>query len=92
MFTLSSSDLNIPPKSDQEITKPIRIETSNEKSSKEKSIHNNTTASCDEDGQIFVYDCNPNPINEQSQGKSYFFLLEINKFLIFFSNNITKKN
>jgi hypothetical protein len=63
MFTLSSTDLNIPRKPDQEIHIPIQIQTSNEK------VTHDIAASCDDDGHIFVYDSHPNNYHEESAGK-----------------------
>ncbi|UJR37809.1 hypothetical protein I4U23_030499 [Adineta vaga] len=72
MFTLSSSDLNMPQKSNHEINIPIQFITDDEKMSnqispKEKlpSPTYNLAASCDDDGHIFVYDSNPNQTNNE---------------------------
>jgi len=72
MFTLSSADLNVPHKSDQEIHIPIRFKSSDEKFSKERTTHN-IAASCDDNGHIFVYDSNP---NQESTGKFNLFILK----------------
>jgi hypothetical protein len=87
MFTLSSTDLNIPHKSNQEIHIPIRFKSSDEKFSKERITHD-TIASCDDNGHIFVYDSNS---NQESTSKSDIFLLKLILSLILFSY-ITKKN
>jgi len=60
MFTLSSADVNISPKIDQKINIPIQIVSSTEKNANNKNIPE-VTASCDIDGQIFVYDSNTIP-------------------------------
>ncbi|CAF0872469.1 unnamed protein product [Adineta steineri] len=67
MFVLSSADINILHKTNQEISPPIQFLTPNEKysntvSPKEKlsSPIDNTTASCDDHGHIFVYEPNLN--------------------------------
>jgi hypothetical protein len=59
MFTLSSADLNVSHKPDQEIHIPIQVKSSNEKTT------HDTAASCDDDGHIFVYDPHPNHIHEE---------------------------
>jgi hypothetical protein len=80
MFSLSSADLNVPPKTDQEINIPIRFTSHEEKfvraiTPKERTppaVHD-TAAACDDDGHIFVYDSNPNQIhnhiNEEQPGR-----------------------
>lgn len=62
MFTLSSADLNIPHKTDQEINMSLRLK------SPERITHD-TAASCDDDGHVFVYDPPPNHNNEESTSK-----------------------
>jgi hypothetical protein len=91
MFTLSSADLNIPHKSDQERKKPIRFQSPNEKFPKERITHD-TVASCDEDGHIFVYGPNQNHTTEELSGKSNIFLLKLINLSCFFFSSITKKN
>lgn len=68
MFTLSSADLNLPHRSNSEIHIPIQIETSNEKYPTVTSTHD-TTAACDDDGHIFVYDTDPPQSHEHTTGK-----------------------
>ena len=63
MFTLSSADVNIPRRPDQEINIPIQFKPSEKKLSEERTTHD-TVAACDDDGQIFVYDHN----NDESSG------------------------
>jgi hypothetical protein len=79
MFTLSSTDLSVPHKTNQEINIPIRFKSHDDKFSKGLSPKerlplstHNATASCDDDGQIFVYDPKPNPThtNGEQSGKS----------------------
>ena len=67
MFTLSSTDVNIPRKPDQDIHIPIHIQTSNEKATQD------IAASCDDDGHIFVYDSQPNHFHEEPTGKYILF-------------------
>lgn len=68
MFTLSSADLNIPHRSDSDIHIPIQIQSSNEKYPIEVVANDAATASCDDDGHIFVYD--PPDHREEPPGKS----------------------
>lgn len=83
MFTLSSADLHIPPKSDREINIPIRFQSSDEKFSKERITHD-IAASCDDDGHVFVYDPSPNHIPEESSSKLNFFLSKIESISLVF--------
>ncbi|CAF4609599.1 unnamed protein product [Rotaria sp. Silwood1] len=68
MFTLSSMDLNLTHKTDQDINKSTRLKSYDEKfpkrevNSKEKT-QQDIAASCDDNGHIFVYDSNSNQID-----------------------------
>lgn len=74
MFTLSSADLNIPHRSDSEIHIPIQIQSSNEKYPTGV-VTQDTAASCDDDGHIFVYDPHPSHGHEEPSGKLKMFIL-----------------
>ncbi|CAF2544318.1 unnamed protein product [Rotaria sp. Silwood2] len=76
MFTLSSIDLNLTHKTDQDINKSIRFKSYDEKlpkrevNSKERTPPpQDTAASCDDDGHIFVYDSNPNETHNNNNNE-----------------------
>ena len=77
MFTLSSTGLNLPHRSNPEIHIPIQIETSNEKYPTATTTHDANAAACDDDGHIFVYDSDPPQNYEQSASK-------INLFTVYY--------
>ncbi|CAF0847476.1 unnamed protein product [Rotaria sordida] len=76
MFTLSSVDVNLTHKTDQDISKSTRFKSHGEKFSKQEinskeRISQDTAASCDDSGHIFVYDCNSNQThNHNNQEQS----------------------
>ena len=83
MFTLSSADLNIPHRSDSEIHIPIQIQSSNEKYPTEV-VTQDTTASCDDDGHIFVYEQHPPHNHVEPSGKLKMFILLVQSILLSF--------
>lgn len=91
MFTLSSADVNIPKKIDQEINIPIQIITSTDKIPKEKITHD-VTASCDIDGQIFVYESDPPQHIDQPTGLPFNFAISNTQYFFFFYRNVTPEN
>ena len=83
MFTLSSADLNLPHRSDSEIHIPIQIQTSNEKYPTEV-VTQDTAASCDDDGHIFVYDPHPPHDHVEPSGKLKMFSLFVQSIFLSF--------
>ncbi|CAF4119662.1 unnamed protein product, partial [Rotaria sp. Silwood2] len=72
----SSIDLNLTHKTDQDINKSIRFKSYDEKlpkrevNSKERTPPpQDTAASCDDDGHIFVYDSNPNETHNNNNNE-----------------------
>ncbi|CAM4743302.1 unnamed protein product [Rotaria magnacalcarata] len=64
MFSLSSTDLNLTHKINQDIhSTSIGFKSYDEKHTKEPI--ENPAASCDENGHVFVYNCEPNPVHQE---------------------------